>query len=139
MVGKKVNINVAVAMEQGSRQIGTQEYVVKRIPDPVAQIAGYTEGDIPVNVLKTAPGIGAVLKDFYFQGVQFGVTSFECVYVPRRQDAKIENNSGAKWTGKVSEFMGQLKPGDQIIFRKIKAVGPDKVPRSLNSIPLVLK
>lgn len=140
MVGKKINISVSVSMDQGSKQIGApQEYIVKRIPDPQAQIAGYTEGDIPVNVLKTAPGIGAVLKDFYFQGVQFSVTSFECVYIPRRQDAKIEKNSGAKWSGKVSEFMGQLKPGDQIIFRKINAIGPDKTTRSLSPIPLVLK
>jgi len=139
LVGKKVNINVSVAMDQGSRQIGTQEFVVKRIPDPVAQINGVTEGGMPASTLKVSPGIGAVLKDFYFQGVKFDVTSFECVYIPRRQDPKIEKNSGARWSGKVSEFISGIKPGDQIIFRAIRAKGPDGTVRSLNSIPLEIK
>ncbi|MFI5134597.1 MAG: GldM family protein [Chitinophagales bacterium] len=139
MIGKKVNINVGVQVENAARQIGSLEYVVKRIPDPQAQIAGYIEGDVPVNVLKTAPGITAALKDFYFQGVQFNVTSFECVYVPKRQDPKIETNNGARFTGKVADFISNLKPGDQIIFRKIRAVGPDKQPRTLNSIPFQIK
>jgi len=139
LIGKKVNINVGVQVDNGARQIGSLEYVVKRIPDPQAQIAGYIDGDVPVNVLKTAPGITAALKDFYFQGVQFNVTSFECVYVPKRQDPKIETNNGARFTGKVADFIANLKPGDQIIFRKIRAVGPDKQPRTLNSIPFQIK
>ncbi|HYV91555.1 MAG TPA: GldM family protein [Chitinophagales bacterium] len=138
-IGKKVSINVSIQTETGARQIGTQSYVIRRIPNPVAKINGITEGDIPVTTLKVSPGIGAVLTDFYFGGVKFSVTSFECVYTPRRQDVKIEQNSGARWTGKVAEFIAGAKPGDQIIFRKIKAIGPDKTTRSLNSIPLQIK
>lgn len=137
LVNKKININVSVALEGGSRQIGTQEFIVKRIPDPVAAINGsITEGDIPTSTLRAVPGIGAILKDFYFQGVRFDVTSFECVYIPKRQDARIEQNSGARFNAKIAQFIQGCKPGDQIIFRKIKAVGPDKTSRSLNSIPL---
>ena len=138
-VGKKVNINVSVSMETGSRQIGTQEFVVKRIPDPVAQINGIIEGKMPASTLKVSPGIGAVLKDFYFLGVKFEVVGFECVYIPRRQDAKIEKNVGQRWTGKVAEFISSIKPGDQIIFRSIRAKGPDGTIRSLNSIPLEIQ
>jgi hypothetical protein len=98
-----------------------------------------TEGDVAANVLKVAPGIGAILKDFYFQGVRFDVTSFECVYIPKRQDPKIEQNSGAKFNAKIAQFIQSCKPGDQLIFRKIRAVGPDKTTRNLNSIPLQVK
>jgi hypothetical protein len=140
LVNQKVSVNVSVALEGGSRQIGSQEFVIKRIPDPIAAINGtITEGDIPTSTLKAVPGIGAVLRDFYFQGVRFDVTSFECVYIPKRQDARIEQNSGAKFNSKVAAFIQGCKPGDQIIFRKIRAVGPDKSPRNLNSIPLQIK
>ncbi|MGB3074648.1 MAG: GldM family protein, partial [Chitinophagales bacterium] len=61
------------------------------------------------------------------------------VYIPKRQDARIEQNSGAKFNAKVAQFVQGCKPGDQIIFRKIRAVGPDKTPRNLNSIPLQIK
>ncbi len=139
LVGKKININVAVSMDQGSKTIGSQEYIIKRIPDPVAQINGITEGDIPVTTLKVSPGIGAVLKDFYFQGVKFDVTSFECMYIPRRQDPKLTQNAGARWNGDVSGYIQNAKPGDQIIFRKIKAKGPDGTVRAIGSIPLQIK
>ncbi|MCY7410297.1 MAG: hypothetical protein LH473_08495 [Chitinophagales bacterium] len=139
MVGKKVNLNVSVAMETGSRQIGTLEYVVKRIPDPVAQINGVSEGKMPASTLKISQGIGAVLKDFYFQGVRFDVTSYEVIYIARRQDPKIEKGSGARWSGKVAEFITNCKPGDTFIFRSIQAIGPDKTPRRLNSIPLEMQ
>ncbi|MBX7107334.1 MAG: hypothetical protein K1X61_01675 [Chitinophagales bacterium] len=140
LVNQKVTVNVSVALEGGNRQIGSQEFVIKRIPDPIAAINGtITEGDIPTSTLKAVPGIGAILKDFYFQGVRFDVTSFECVYIPKRQDARIEQNSGAKFNAKVAQFVQGCKPGDQIIFRKIRAVGPDKTPRNLNSIPLQIK
>src|SRR5207248_283382 len=121
LVNQKVNVNVSVQIEGGNRQIGTQEFVVKRIPDPVAAINGsITEGDIASSTLKAVPGIGAVLKDFYFQGVRFDVTSFECVYIPKRQDPRIEQNSGAKFNPKIATFIQSSKPGDQIIFRKIR-------------------
>jgi gliding motility-associated protein GldM len=138
-IGKKVNINVSVSLEGSSRQIGSQEFVVKRIPDPEAQIAGQKEGDIASNVLKTAPGITAALKDFYFQGVQFSVVSFECIYVPKRQDPKIETNNGARFSGKVAEYVQNIKPGDQILFRKIRAKGPDGTIRTINPIPFSIK
>ena len=56
-----------------------------------------------------------------------------------RQDAKIEKNTGARWAGKVSEFVSAIKPGDQIIFRSIRAREPDGTARSLNSIPLEIQ
>ncbi|MCS6990276.1 MAG: hypothetical protein NZL95_00230 [Chitinophagales bacterium] len=136
LVGKKVNINVSVQTESGIRQIGSQEFVIKRIPDPQAQINGVSEGKMPASTLKVAQGIGAVLKDFYFQGVKFEVTSYEVVYIPRRQDPKIEKAVGARFTGKVAEFISNCKPGDTFIFRSIKAKGPDGTTRSLNSIPI---
>ncbi|MBA2423633.1 MAG: hypothetical protein H0V61_10495 [Chitinophagales bacterium] len=140
LVNQKVSINVSVQLEGGSRQIGSQEFIVKRIPDPVAAINGtITEGDIPTSTLRAVPGIGAILKDFYFQGVRFDVTSYECVYIPKRQDPRIEQNSGAKFNSRIAQFIQGCKPGDQIIFRKIRAMGPDKTARNLNSIPLQIK
>ena len=141
LIGKKVNINVSVQLDnKGSRLIGSPEFVVKRIPDPIAAINGtITEGDVTTGLIKTVPGIGAVLKDFYFQGVRFDVTSFECVFIPKRQDPKIIPNQGAKFNSQLQQLLQGAKPGDQIIFRKIRAIGPDKTSRSLNSIPLAVK
>jgi GldM N-terminal domain/GldM C-terminal domain len=139
-IGKSVTINVGVQMDNGSHVIGAQQYQVKRIPDPVAVINGtITQGDIPSAELKIVQGIGAVLKDFYFEGVRFDVTSFRAIYVPRRQDAQIEINNGAHFSQKVAQIIQNCRPGDQIIFDNIKARGNDNMTRSLNSIALQIK
>ncbi|HUM47941.1 MAG TPA: GldM family protein, partial [Chitinophagales bacterium] len=60
LVNQKVNVTVSVALDGASRQIGSQEFVIKRIPDPIAAINGtITEGDIVTSTLKAVPGIGA--------------------------------------------------------------------------------
>ena len=136
LVNSKVKITVTVKDQDKTTQVGASEFVVKRIPDPVAQINGKSEGEMKTGEIKAAPGIGAVLKDFYFQGVQFDVVSYECVYIAKRQDPKIATMTGAKFSGQVADFLKGCKPGDQLIFRKIRAKGPDGTTRSINSIPI---
>lgn len=137
----KIAVNVSVQTEEGVRGIGgPAEFRVKRVPDPIAAINGtVTEGPVKTGVIKNVPGIGAVLKDFDFKGVNFRVTSFQAVYIPKRQDPVIIENKGWKFTGKLSKRIKGSKPGDQLIFRKIKAKGPDGSTRNLNSIPLEIK
>ena len=134
MVNSKITISVTVKDGQKTTKVGSSEFVIKRIPDPVAQIGGKSEGDMKTGEIKAVPGIGAVLKDFYFEGVRFDVVSFECVFIAKRQDAKITSVNGAKFTGAVSDYLKICKPGDQFIFRKIRAKGPDGTIRSINSI-----
>jgi hypothetical protein len=130
LVNTKIKISVTVKDQDKTTKVGESEFVIKRIPDPVAQIGGKSEGDMKTGEIRAVPGIGAVLKDFYFEGVRFDVVSFECVYIAKRQDAKITAVTGAKFSGAVADYLKLCKPGDQFIFRKIRAKGPDGTIRS---------
>ncbi len=136
LVGQKVKINVSVSADGGSKSIGTAEFVVKRIPDPQAIVAGKLEGKIKTGELRASPGPVAQLKDFYFQGVKFAVTSYDFIFIAKRQDPFIKANSGMAWSADILAKLQIAKPGDQIIIRNIKAKGPDGSTRSLNSISL---
>ncbi len=139
LVNTKIKISVTVKDQDKTTKVGESEFVIKRIPDPVAQIGGKSEGDMKTGEIRAVPGIGAVLKDFYFEGVRFDVVSFECVYIAKRQDAKITAVTGAKFSGAVADYLKLCKPGDQFIFRKIRAKGPDGTIRSINSIPIEIR
>lgn len=139
MVNSKVKITVTVKDQDKTTQVGASEFVIKRIPDPVAQIGGKSEGDMKTGEIRVVQGIGAVLKDFYFEGVRFDVVSYECVYIAKRQDAKIAPMTGAKFNGAVADYLKTCKPGDQFIFRKVRAKGPDGTVRSINSIPIEIR
>lgn len=137
MIGKSVKINVLVDDNGQKRSIGEgQEFKVKRIPDPVAIVAGKVEGKIRTGELKASPGVIAQLKDFYFQGVTFTVSSYDFIYIAKRQDPYIKSGSGWKFTPEVQSKIQSAKPGDQIIIRNIKAKGPDGSTRPLNPISL---
>ena len=138
MIGQKIKINVIAENIDGTKkQVGTgTEFVVKRIPDPVAIVAGKTEGKIKTGELKASPGVIAQLKDFYFQGVNFQVTSYDFIFIAKCQDPYIKSNSGMAWSGDILAKIQGAKPGDQIIIRNIKAKGPDGTTRSLSPISL---
>lgn len=139
MIGQKVKINVSVNDNGATKGIGSQEFVVKRIPDPVAKVAGRTEGEISNGEIKAAPGVNATLQDFYFQGVTFTVTSYDVIYIPKRQDPYIKSNGGWQFNQEVKAKLATAKPGDQLIMKNIKAKGPDGTTRSLSPVALTIK
>ncbi len=137
MIGKEVKINIIVDDNGQKRSIGDgQEFKVKRIPDPVAIVAGKVEGKIRTGELKASPGVIAQLKDFYFQGVTFQVTSYDFVFIAKRQDPYLKSASGWQFTSDIQSKIQGSKPGDQVIIRNIKAKGPDGSTRSLPPISL---
>jgi hypothetical protein len=137
-IGKKVTITVTVDDQGTKKTIGSSEFLIKRIPDPQAVVAGKFEGSIKTGELKSTPGVIAQLKDFYFQGVTFNITSFEFIFIAKRQDPWIAANTGMKWSPEILSKIQGAKPGDQIIIRSIKAKGPDGQTRSLNPISLTI-
>lgn len=135
-IGKETTISVTVDDQGAKKTIGTTVFKIKRIPDPQAVVAGKYEGNIKSGELKATPGVIAQLKDFYFQGVTFSVTSYDFIFIAKRQDPWIKENKGMKWESDVVSKIQGAKPGDQIIIRNIKAKGPDGQTRSLNPITL---
>jgi len=140
-VGKDLTISVSVKMQDGTtKPIGSQKFVVKRVPDPKSALNGKTDIEsMTTGEIKVTQGIGAVLVDFYFQGIKFTVTSFQAVYIPKRQDYKTFDNKGATWNSTVKGWIDGCHPGDQFVFRQIKASGTDGSTRTLNQIAIQIK
>ncbi len=140
LINEKVKVSVSVKKEEGRKTLGSKTFRIRRVPDPEAAINGtITSGEIKTGTLKASQGIGAVLRDFEFKGVNFDVTSYELLYVPQRQDPRIYQNKGWRYSQDVKNALQNAKPGDQVIFRDITAKGPDGSSRKLNSIPLTVK
>jgi hypothetical protein len=80
--------------------------------------------------------MGATLRGFYFNGISFSVTSFQCIYVPYRGEAVAIYNEGRAFNPRLLNYTQHCRAGDRFIFTEIKAKGPEGQPRYLNSIPL---
>jgi gliding motility-associated protein GldM len=140
--GAKAKISLSGTLGDGtSTTFGTWEYRIKRIPDPYPVIAGKKGGSAVANELKVQDAIIARLDNFDFDA-KFSVTSFTVTYLPRRGDPEeAQSNSqylsGPNASASVSAIMAKLKPGDKIFFENIKAIGPDKTPRSIGSVNFI--
>lgn len=141
--GAKAKITLSGKKADGTQQtFGTYEYRVKRIPDPYPVIANKRGGSVMANEVKVQEAIIARLDNFDFDA-RFLVTSFSVSYIPKRGDVEeaVSNGpylTGAKAAPGVAEIINKLKPGDKIYFENIKAVGPDKTPRSIGSVGFVI-
>ena len=74
-IGVKSIISVSAMIDGASKQMGSMEFRVKRVPDPVASVAGKIEGVITKNELLAQQGVLAKIPDFDF-AMNFTVTSF---------------------------------------------------------------
>ncbi|MFT4062153.1 MAG: gliding motility protein GldM [Edaphocola sp.] len=130
---------ITAARGSGSAaQVGAGKIKVKRIPDPVAYVAGKTEGLIQTSIAKAQAGVIAKADASFEFEARFKVTSFRFVFLPKAGDAVPVMVNGASFNQDAQQLIARSKPGDRWVFDQIKAVGPDNFTRSLNSIILTL-
>ena len=129
----KVSVNVSAKFGNSSKNMGSMEYRVKKVPDPVPMVAGKKNGVMQKNQLQAAPYISAVLEDFLFDGVSYRVTSFKFSTV----EAGIIKEAackGASLDQSAKSILDKARAGQKIYFEDIKAVGPDGTERNLPSM-----
>lgn len=104
----------------------TFQYRVKRIPDPSPRLGGSPKnkgGRMGNGEFKAQGGIAALLENFDFDA-KCDVVGFDVTYLPKRQDPITAQNSGARWSGQVQEYIHKAKPGDAYFFDDVKCKCP---------------
>jgi hypothetical protein len=117
-----------------NKKVNEKTFRVKPIPAPVAVFAGKTNGSIKRDVIKTAT-LEAELKDFLWE-LKFEIESYTFFFSKDGFDNEIKSK-GNKLTDEMRSVISDLKPGQTIVFKDIKAVGPDSKIYDLS--PIVLK
>jgi len=133
--GEVVSVRVFANIDKVRRFMGSSDFRVKNVPDPVAVVAGRSQGVISITDLTRAPGVVAELKNFDFD-LDFTVTEFTVSAVLSGGFTKTEKSSNDKFTKAQMEIISSLRTGQRVTFENIKAIGPDGVTRTLNSIVL---
>ncbi|MBU2650362.1 MAG: gliding motility protein GldM, partial [Bacteroidetes bacterium] len=135
--GARKAVVSATAEYQGQvMNMGSSEFRVKKVPDPVAEIAGMIQGAIEKNTLLAAGAIIPEMKDFEFD-LYFKVTSFKMITIIGG-DLVQKNARGNQFTSEITSIIQSARRGQRILFENIQAEGPDGI-RSLNPINLEIK
>lgn len=131
--GEVVSVRVFATIDKVRRFMGSSDFRVKNLPDPVATIAGRSQGVIGLGDLTRAPGVKAELKNFDFD-IDYTVTEFAVSAVLSGGFTRTEKSNNDKFTRAQFEIIQQLKSGQRLTVENIRAIGPDGATRTLNSI-----
>jgi gliding motility-associated protein GldM len=135
----KAMFSVSAKMDGKSVSMGSVEFRVKRIPDPVASVMNSKGGPISKGALAAAPSVNALMEGFDFDA-KFRVTKFEMMVIRKGKDAVMCKPSGGNTlTSEMKSAISGSGAGSKVIFENIKAQGPDGTTRSLGSLTFTLQ
>lgn len=123
-----------VTLSGGGLTPSSFPFRIKRIPSPVAYIAGKMGGAVGNGEFAAQRGIEPRLEGFEFDA-KCQIQGFVMKYVARRQDPIVATNPGGTFGGQVKDLISRAKPGDLYIFDNVKAKCPgDAAGRNINSL-----
>lgn len=132
-IGQKVTFEVSANLSGNLVPIGTQEFRIKRIKDPIAKVAGKSAGTMTAVALRNQGFLFASLDDFDFD-VKFAIVRFNLIKIGSSREIVTARNNGADFNADVKNILATLVPGNSVMFDNIIAKGPDGKERLLNSI-----
>jgi gliding motility-associated protein GldM len=136
----KATISVSAEIDKKVIPMGSFEYRVKKVPDPVATIANMKGGTVNKNLIAAATLI-PTLENFDFE-LFFKITGFKMTIVRKGKDPYEKEAAGNQLTQEMKETVGALRPGDKIYFEFIKAkmaTGADQSTRNLSPMSFVIQ
>ncbi len=128
--GSKITVTANVNGQ--NRVVGSSEFRLKMIPNPVAKVAGKIGGKIDKGTLSAQLAVIAEMENFDFD-LKFKVTEFNVTAVVKGF-AQSKLAKGAAITAEQKTLIGSLTKGSKVYFEDIKAVGPDGRTRELGTI-----
>ncbi|ASB49400.1 type IX secretion system motor protein PorM/GldM [Alkalitalea saponilacus] len=134
--GREAVVTVTTEINGRMQNLGSRNFRINRVPNPVAKVGGVSEGAIARQVLLAQMGIVADMENFDFD-LTFRVTQFRVSTVQRgfMVDQRSSNNM---FTEEQKDLIRAATRGQRIIIDDIRAVGPDGRTRNLSSITLTI-
>jgi gliding motility-associated protein GldM len=128
-----------VTVTANGQTLGTFPFRVKPIPDPVPTMGGQQGGDIANSTFRAQRGVFAELKNFDFDA-RCEIAGFQILYIPAREDPLAATNGGGGFSGQTAALIGRAKPGDNYLFKNIKAKCPgDAANRDLGTMSFTIR
>jgi gliding motility-associated protein GldM len=134
----KATIRVSADFNGKMMQMGSFEFRLKRIPDPVAKIGGKKDGNIPKSALAAQQGIIPTMENFDFD-VYAKVLGYKMSRYGKGIDPAEKTAEGGAITSDVRALIEKSRPGDKIMFEYINVSMPDGTKRQVNSIVLTIQ
>lgn len=131
---KKCTINVSVKGKDGkTKSMGTQEFRVKRLPDPNVKFASIIgSGTASKGQISNSPSVKVDEKEMLFDGIKYKVTAFDVVF-PSSKGSIVLSAKNNKITPQMKTKFGNLRKGQTVIIKNVKLQLNNDKPRPVMS------
>ena len=126
-------VSVSAEIDGKWTTVGTKEFRVKSVPDPIATVNNQKGGMIAKNILMAQSGVMATMPPDFDFDLKFNVTEFTVATIIQGflQERKVK---GARFNQEVRNLINNVQKGNPVMIQEIRAVGPDGTVRDLGSI-----
>ena len=131
-IGVESRITVSAMIDGQSKVIGSTPFRVKKVPDPLAYVAGKIEGTISKTELLAQQGVLAKIPDFDFE-MKFIVQSFN-ISTSKGGFIVDKPTKGNRFSQDQIDLMKGLNTGNRLYIENIVVKGDDGSTRSLPPI-----
>ncbi len=131
--GKNCLITVSAKMRGQKRQLQTQTFRVKDVPNPVAKVNGLQGGKIKKNMLMAAGQVDVEMENFDFD-LKFTVENFSMYVVIDGYLQEEPKSNKARFSDAQLKLINKLKRNQTLTIENIVVRGPDGTTRKLPSI-----
>lgn len=135
--GKEAIVSVSANLNGQVQNLGSQPFRIKRVPDPVATVAGMRGGGIGKNLLLAQRAVIAKMDNFDFD-LKFNITNFRISTIRDGYLQFVDSESGVITTEQKDLIRG-VGVGGVVLFNNIQAKGPDGSTRDLGSISFTIQ
>jgi len=132
--GAEAVITVTATVDGQTRQMGSMQYRVQSVPDPIARVSGRTGGRIPRAELAASQGVEAAMVGFMFD-LRYTVTGFNMLIATPQGELNLAATSFA-FTQAQRDAINRQTRGTNVVFTNITASNPQLGTRNL--MPIVL-
>jgi gliding motility-associated protein GldM len=137
-LGKRTKVSVYANIGGTRRLIGTTDWRVKQVPDPVAQVNQTSGGNIKKELLVIQDGVMAVLEDFDFE-FGYTVTEFTLQTTGAGGYTNPYLSKSNRFTKEQLNALKRVNTNSKVYIGDIKAKGDDGSIRNLAPIIFTVK
>jgi gliding motility-associated protein GldM len=130
----KATISVSANLDGKVKTLGTKEFRIKYIPDPILKVGMSRGPAMKAAEFKVQGGLRADLEDFLFDGVRYEVVSYRIGIEAKGKDYVEGEANSAYFPNSVMGAIRSLRPGDQVYFDNVRVKGPDGRVRDMSNI-----
>lgn len=133
VAGKNCQITVSANVRGQKRQLQTQTFRVKDVPNPVAKVNGLQGGKIKKSMLMAAGQVDVEMENFDFD-LKFTVENFSMYVVIDGYLQEEPKSNRARFSDAQLKLINKLKRNQTLTIENIVVKGPDGTTRKLPSI-----